>query len=131
MLNALEKTTKDNGGYAVASEGFSILLRVLSPITPHITHALWRELGYGKEVDDNILSAPWPEPLEEALKQDSIELVLQINGKLRGNISVASGADKAAIEALALASDIAQKYLAGQTLKKVVVVPGRLVNIVV
>ena len=72
-----------------------------------------------------------PEPLEAALKQDSIELVLQINGKLRGNVSVSATADKAAIEALALASEVAQKYLEGQAPKKVVVVPGRLVNIVV
>jgi leucyl-tRNA synthetase len=130
ILNALEKTSKDEGGYAVASEGFSILLRLLSPIAPHIAHALWTELGY-QEGNGDILTAPWPEPSEAALKQDTIEMVLQVNGKLRGNISVPADADKAAIEALALASDTAQKYLEGQSPKKVVVVPGRLVNIVV
>ncbi len=127
ILNALEKTSKDAAGYAVAAEGLSILLRLLSPITPHVAHALWQALGYG----DDILSAPWPEPLDAALKQDSIELMLQVNGKLRGSINVPATADKAAIEALALASETAQKHLDGQAAKKVIVVPGRLVNIVV
>ena len=127
ILNALEKTSKDDAGFAVASEGFSILLRLLSPITPHIAHALWQELGYGKD----ILAASWPEPLEAALQQDAIELVLQVNGKLRGSVTVPATADKAAIEALALASETAQKHLDGQPAKKVIVVPGRLVNIVV
>ncbi|MFN3883590.1 MAG: leucine--tRNA ligase [Rhodocyclaceae bacterium] len=123
MLNALEKAPTD----PYASEGFSILLRVLSPIAPHITHALWIELGYG----DDILKAPWPEPCEEALAQEEEELVLQVNGKLRGAIRVKAGADDAAIEAAALASEAAQKFMAGRPAKKVVVVPGRLVNIVV
>ncbi len=123
MLNALEKAPTD----AHAKEGFSILLRLLSPITPHITHALWQELGYGED----ILSAPWPEPLDEALVQDEQELVLQVNGKHRGNIKIKVGADKTAIEAEALASEAAQKFMEGKPAKKVVVVPGRLVNIVV
>ncbi|MEW5781969.1 MAG: leucine--tRNA ligase [Pseudomonadota bacterium] len=123
MLNALEKAPDDPH----AREGFSILLRLLSPIAPHITHVLWRELGYGED----ILAAPWPEPLEEALAQEEAELVLQINGKLRGTIRVKVGADRTAIEAAALAAPEAQKFMAGQPAKKVVVVPGRLVNIVV
>jgi leucyl-tRNA synthetase len=123
MLNALEKAPADPH----AREGFGILLRVLSPIAPHIAHALWIELGYGED----ILKAPWPEPLEEALVQDEQELVLQVNGKLRGSISVKVGADRTAIEAVALASEAAQKFLEGKPAKKVVVVPGRLVNIVV
>ncbi|MDP2751518.1 MAG: class I tRNA ligase family protein [Rhodocyclaceae bacterium] len=123
MLNALEKSPSD----AHASEGFSILLRLLSPITPHICHVLWREMGYG----DDILHAPWPEPLEEALVQDEIELVLQINGKTRGNVRVASSADKASIEATALASEMAQKFMEDRPVKKIIVVPNRLVNIVV
>ncbi len=123
MLNALEKTPADPH----AREGFSILLRVLSPIAPHIAHALWIELGYG----DDILNAPWPEPLEEALVQDEQELVLQVNGKLRGSLRVKVGADKAAIEAAALTNEAAQKFMEGKPAKKVVVVPGRLVNIVV
>ena len=130
MLNSLEKASTEaaTAGYgAIAAECFGILLRLLSPITPHICHALWRELGYG----DDILRAPWPEPDADALIQDEIDLVLQVNGKLRGSVRVAAIADKAAIEAAALASDIAAKFLAGQSPKKVVVVPGRLVNIVV
>ncbi|GBG14190.1 leucyl-tRNA synthetase [Novimethylophilus kurashikiensis] len=129
MLNALEKAQKDSqdGWAAVAHEGFSILLRMLSPITPHITHALWRELGYG----DDILNAAWPEPLEAALVQDEIELVIQVNGKLRGSMTVAKDADRAAIEQQAQAEPAVQKFLEGVSVKKVIVVPGKLVNIVV
>jgi leucyl-tRNA synthetase len=123
MLNALEKAPSDPH----AREGFGILLRVLSPIAPHIAHALWIELGYGED----ILKAAWPEPLEEALVQDEQELMLQVNGKLRGSIHVKVGADRTAIEATALASEAAQKFMEGKPAKKVVVVPGRLVNIVV
>jgi leucyl-tRNA synthetase len=123
MLNALEKAPSDPH----AREGFSILLRVLSPIAPHITHALWIELGYGQD----ILDAPWPEPLDAALVQDEQDLVLQINGKHRGSIRVKVGADRTAIEAIALANEMAQKYMEGKAAKKVIVVPGRLVNIVV
>jgi leucyl-tRNA synthetase len=127
MLNSLEKSPAVDGRAAVVEECFGILLRVLSPITPHICHALWIELGYGSD----ILVAPWPEPLAEALAQDEEELVLQVNGKHRGNIRVKVGADKTAIEAVALASEGAQKFMEGKPAKKVVVVPGRLVNIVV
>jgi leucyl-tRNA synthetase len=125
ILNALDRLAGVED--EVVKEGFSILLRLLSPITPHITHALWRELGYG----DDILHAPWPEPLAAALEQDEIELVLQVNGKLRGNLRVAKNADKATLEQLALAHEAVQKQLAGGTAKKIVVVPGRLINIVV
>jgi leucyl-tRNA synthetase len=112
---------------ALMLEGFKdILLPLLAPITPHICDYLWRELGFG----DDILDAPWPEPDEAALQQDEIELVLQVNGKVRGSMRVASDASREAIEAAALASDTAGKYLAGKPPKKVVVVPGRLVNIV-
>jgi leucyl-tRNA synthetase len=127
MLNSLEKMPAGNGRDAVVAECFGILLRVLSPITPHICHALWIELAYGAD----ILAAPWPEPLAEALVQDEEELVLQVNGKHRGNIRVKVGADRMAIEAVALASEAAQKFMEGKAAKKVVVVPGRLVNIVV
>jgi leucyl-tRNA synthetase len=127
MLNALEKAVADPH----AREGFGILLRVLSPIAPHITHALWIELEYGKNEGADILEAAWPEPLEEALVQDEQELVLQVNGKHRGSVKVKVGADKAAIEAAALAHEMAQKFMEGKPAKKVIVVPGRLVNIVV
>ncbi len=139
MLNSMEKALQDAAndftqtpaGVATITECMSILLRLLSPLTPHICHTLWRELGYG----DDILNAPWPEPEEAALVQDELELVLQINGKHRGNLRIKVGADgtadKAAIEAAALASDVAQKFMAGSPAKKVIVVPGRLVNIVI
>jgi leucyl-tRNA synthetase len=128
ILNALEKAPRDTPAAAeVIQEGLSLLLRVLSPITPHICHGLWIELGFGPD----ILQAAWPEALDEALAQDEIELMLQVNGKLRGSVRVPAAADKASIEALALGSDTAQKYMEGKPAKKVVVVPGRLVNIVV
>ncbi|MBU3735924.1 MAG: leucine--tRNA ligase [Methylobacterium sp.] len=128
MLNALEKAQKEagEGWAAVAHEGFSILLRLLSPITPHITHALWLELGYGAD----ILEACWPEPLDAALDQDEITLVIQVNGKLRGELTVPKNAERATIEALALKQPAVQKFLDGTTVKKVIVVPGKLVNIV-
>ena len=124
-LNALEKA-KASADRAVLSESLSILLRVLSPITPHIAQTLWNELGYG----DDILAAFWPEVDEAALVQDEIELMIQVNGKLRGSLRVAKDADKATIEQLALAHEAVQKQLAGTAAKKVIVVPGRLVNVV-
>jgi leucyl-tRNA synthetase len=119
ILNVLEKSP--------SREGLSILLRLLSPITPHVTHLLWRELGLGED----IMKAPWPEPDAAALEQDEVELVVQVNGKLRGSIKVPKAADRGAIEGLALANPNVQKFVAGQNVKKVVVVPGRLVNLVV
>jgi leucyl-tRNA synthetase len=127
MLNAIEKMPAGEGRAAVMAECFSILIRVLSPITPHICHALWRELGYG----DDVLTASWPEPNEAALKQDEETLMLQVNGKVRGSITVKVGAAKQTIEQVALDSEAAQKFLVGASAKKVIVVPGRLVNIVV
>ncbi len=126
MLNAQEKA-KATADRAVIGECLSILLRLLSPIAPHITQTLWQQLGYGED----ILEAPWPEVDEAALVRDEIELVIQVNGKLRGNIRVPSDADRPAIEQLDLASEAVQKQLSGGTAKKVIVVPGRLVNVVV
>ncbi|MEO8158559.1 MAG: leucine--tRNA ligase, partial [Betaproteobacteria bacterium] len=126
ILNLLE----DNAGPAQGAllrEGMSILLRLVSPIAPHIALTLWREFGFGAD----ILEAAWPQVDEAALVQDEIELVLQVNGKHRGAILVARSADRAGIERLALESPSAQKHIAGQLVKKVIVVPGRLVNIVV
>ncbi len=129
MLNALERAPEGAGRGAVLAEGCSLLLRLLAPIAPHIGHALWRELGYEARHGD-ILDAAWPEPLEAALQQERIELVLQVNGKLRGSLHVPADAPREAIEAAALASEAAQKHLEGRPARKVVVVPGRLVNIV-
>jgi leucyl-tRNA synthetase len=129
LLNALE-SFKGEGAAAVQREAFSVLLRTLYPACPHLTHALWQDLGYAEALGD-LLDAPWPQVDEAALVQDRIELVLQVNGKLRGAVSVAAGADKAAIEAAALASPDFQKFAEGKAPKKVIVVPGRLVNVVV
>jgi leucyl-tRNA synthetase len=124
ILNSLEDLADWD---ATTEEGLSILLRLLSPIAPHITHHLWRELEFGED----IMRAPWPDPDPAALEQDEIELVVQVNGKLRGSIRVPKAADRGAIEQLALSNPNVQKFVAGQNVKKVVVVPGRLVNLVV
>jgi leucyl-tRNA synthetase len=132
MLNALEdfKAVDEDGAGAAQRECFGILLRALYPATPHIAHTLWQQLGYAQAQGD-LLDAPWPKVDEGALKQDEIELVLQVNGKLRGAILVPAGADKAQIEKIALASEAFQKFADGAAPKKVIVVPGRLVNVVV
>jgi leucyl-tRNA synthetase len=124
ILNALDEVENWN---ATTEEGLSILLRLLSPIAPHIAHHLWRELEFGED----IMRAPWPEPDPAALEQDEVELVVQVNGKLRGSIRVPKAADRAAIEELARLNPNVQRFVAGQNVKKVVVVPGRLVNLVV
>jgi len=108
-------------------EGFSILLRVMAPITPHIAHVLWTELGFAND----IAFVPWPDVDEGALEQDEIELVLQVNGKLRGSFRAPKSADRAALERLALAAEPVRRATNGATPKKIVVVPGRLVNVVV
>jgi len=112
---------------ALISESFSILLRLLSPITPHICHALWSELGY----DGDIVAASWPEPDEAALVQDEIEMVIQVNGKLRGSMTVAKDMERTAIEKLAVEQPCVLKHLEGVSIKKVIVVPGKLINVVV
>ncbi len=129
LLNALEGF-KAEGQSAAVREGFSVLLRVIYPACPHIAHALWAELGFAAELGE-LLDAPWPQVDEGALVQDQIELMLQVNGKLRGSIKVAASADKATIEAVALANPEFEKFAEGKTPKKVVIVPGRLVNVVV
>ena len=132
LLNALDSFKPDgsDGDLAALCEGSSVLLRALYPACPHIAHALWTELGFAGTLGD-LLDAPWPAVDEAALQQDQIELVLQVNGKLRGAITVPAGADKATIEATALASPEFARFADGQAAKKVIVVPGRLVNVVV
>lgn len=130
LLNALEGF-KDVGPQAAAvREGVSVLLRVLYPACPHISHTLWQDLGFAAELGD-LLDAPWPQVDEGALVQDQIELMLQVNGKLRGSLKVPAQADKAAIEAAALAHEKFAEFSEGKPAKKVIIVPGRLVNLVV
>jgi leucyl-tRNA synthetase len=125
LMNALAKLDGDDAVIrSVRQEALEAAVALLAPMVPHISEALYAELKPGAAM-------AWPAVDEAALVQDEIELMLQVNGKLRGQIRVAATADKAAIEAAALASEAAQKYLEGQPPKKVVVVPGRLVNIVV
>jgi leucyl-tRNA synthetase len=132
MINALEafKAVESAGAQVALIEGFGILLRCLYPATPHLSHTLWSELGYAGALGD-LLDTPWPQVDASALVQDEIELMLQINGKLRGAVRVPAGASKGAIEAAALASEAFASHAAGAAAKKIIVVPGRLVNVVV
>jgi leucyl-tRNA synthetase len=132
LLNALEdfKGVGEAGADAAVRECLGILLRVLYPVTPHIAQSLWTELGYARQHGE-LLDAPWPKVDEQALVQDEIELVLQVNGKTRGSVRVPAGASREAIEKIAVASPDFAKFAAGATPRKVIVVPGRLVNVVV
>ncbi len=131
MINALEdfRAVECAGAEVAQIEAFGILLRCLYPVTPHIAHTLWTELGYASVLGD-VLDAPWPQVDPQALLQEEIELMLQINGKLRGSIVVAANAGKDAIEQAARAHDVFQKLANGAAPKKVIVVAGRLVNLV-
>jgi leucyl-tRNA synthetase len=132
LLNALEsfKGAGEEGADLALAEGFGILLRALYPATPHIAQELWQSLGYAAKHGE-LLDAPWPRVDEAALVQDEIELMLQVNGKLRGAVRVPAGASKEEIEKLAVASEAFAQHSGGAAPKKVIVVPGRLVNVVV
>ena len=128
LLNAINKFDDDSAaGRAVEREALESVVVMLSPMVPHICHALWLELGH----DSVLIDQRWPEVDERALQQDLVEMVVQVNGKLRAKISVAVDAGKDAVEALALADENVQRFIDGKALRKVIVVPGRLVNIVV
>ncbi len=134
-LNALEShpfatpITQHCGDAALLCEGVSLLLRMLYPVCPHISAHLWQALGYA-QVHGSLLDAHWPKVDDAALAQDCVTLMLQINGKLRGNLTVSAQADKASIEAQALAHHVVHKLHAGAHAKKIVIVAGRLVNLV-
>ena len=133
MLNTLEDTplssSKDVNDNAALAECYAILLRVMYPACPHLAFQLWNELGYGASQGD-LLDVAWPVVDETALQRDEIELMLQINGKLRGSLTVPANADKAAIEQAVAAHEQVTKQSAGAAPKKIIVVPGRLVNVV-
>lgn len=112
---------------AVVREALEAVILVLSPIVPHICHELWHAIGHASAPIDEA----WPEFDESALEQDKIEIIVQVNGKLRGRISVAPDADKESISALALADKNVQRFVADKEIRKTIVVPGRLVNVVV
>jgi len=133
MLNTLEDSplsaSADVNDNAALAECYSILLRVMYPACPHLAFQLWNELGYGTCCGD-LLDVAWPGVDETALQRDEIELMLQINGKLRGSLTVPANADKAAIEQAAASHEQVTKQSAGAAPKKIIVVPGRLVNVV-
>ncbi len=127
LAETVKQENYDEAQKAIAHEGCSILLRLLAPITPHMTQVLWRELEYG----DLIVVASWPKVATEALKTDTVKLVVQVNGKLRGHIEIANDADDDAIRQSALTDSNVQRFVADKDCKKVIIVPGKLVNIVV
>ncbi|MCQ8180489.1 leucine--tRNA ligase [Methylomonas sp. SURF-1] len=128
LVNALNKFEDDSAnGRAVRQEVLESIVLMLAPIIPHAAQQLWSDLGR----DSDIVAAPWPELDESALVQDSIEMVVQVNGKLRGKLAVAVSASKEQIETLALADANVQRFLEGKPVKKLIVVPQKLVNIVV
>ncbi|MFK5985571.1 MAG: leucine--tRNA ligase [Pseudomonadota bacterium] len=127
LINLLEKQDKSEAQAIIMKQDvLEKVLLMLSPIVPHITHALWQPLvGNGIIIDQR-----WPEVDQSALVQDTIQYMVQVNGKLRDKIEVASDASKETIEELALASETVQRHVEGKTIRKVIVVPKRLVNIV-
>ncbi len=128
LMNHVAKFDDDSAqGQAVMREALEAAVLMLSPIVPHITHELWNLLGH----DEAIVGCSWPAFDESALVKVSIELMIQVNGKLRGKMSVATDADKDLIEAQAMKDENVQKFMEGKTVRKVIVVPGRLINIVV
>ena len=127
LLNELSRFEDDSEqGRAVRREVIIAAVMMLSPIVPHITQALWRELGY----DTLLAEQLWPVVDDSALERDSIELVVQVNGKLRSKIDVPADADRETIERIALQDEKILSHIEGKTVRKVIVVPGRLVNVV-
>ncbi|MCG7899229.1 MAG: leucine--tRNA ligase [Candidatus Thiodiazotropha lotti] len=126
MTNILYKLDGSDQDLTIMKEGLSLVLRLLAPIAPHVSHHLWRQLGFG----DEILASDWPQPDEAALVQESLPYVVQVNGKVRANIQVPADADRAAVEAIALANDNVQRFIGEATVRKVIVVPNKLVNVV-
>jgi leucyl-tRNA synthetase len=128
LMNTLSRFADDSEqGRAVMQEALDAVVLMLSPIVPHITHSLWRSLGHEQAVVD----CSWPAVDETALVQASVALVVQVNGKVRGRIDVAPDAPQDVIEAAVIDEENVQKYIAGKTVRKMIVVPGKLVNVVV
>ncbi|HEY8097553.1 MAG TPA: leucine--tRNA ligase [Methylobacter sp.] len=128
LINTLSKfADESDNGKAIRQEALEAIVLMLSPIVPHICHQLWLDLGHQQAV----VSASWPEVDATALEQDTLELMLQVNGKLRSKMSVSVNASKDEIEAMALNDEQVKRFIEGQPIKKVIVVPKKLVNIVV
>ena len=126
LCNELGRLDDSPASRAVLDEGLRAVVLMLCPVVPHVCHHLWLALGGSGEV----VNAPWPKVDESALTRDSIEMAVQVNGKLRASMSVPADADRDAIEAAALQQENAQRFLEGVSVRKVIVVPGKLVNIV-
>ena len=126
LCNEIGKLDDSDQSRAVTDEALRAVTLMLSPIVPHISHALWPALGG----EGDVLNAPWPSVDESALVRDSIEIVVQVNGKVRAKMDVPADADKDAVEAMAKAQDNVLKFIDDKTIRKVIVVPGKLVNIV-
>jgi leucyl-tRNA synthetase len=128
MVNALSRAElRDSNDHAIMGEGIKTAILLLSPIVPHITDELWSALGH----KEPLIDAAWPKSDPEALEQSEIEIVVQVNGKLRSKIVVPKTADQKQIESLALGNKKIQQYIEGKITRKIIVIPGRLVNIVV
>jgi leucyl-tRNA synthetase len=128
LLNALNRFDDDSAaGRAVVREALSAIVAMLSPIIPHACHALWQSLGE----EGAVVDAGWPMVDENALGRSEVEIVVQVNGRLRARVAMPVGADRDAVQAAALAEPNVQKFIDGKTIRKVVVVPDKLVNVVV
>jgi len=129
LMNALQKfDDASEQGRAVRHEAIELVVQLLAPIAPHVCHALWRALGH----TDALIDHPWPHPDPQALIQDRVEVVVQVNGKLRAKVEVGASANNDEISAAALADTTIQKWIEGKTVRKVIVPPGgKLVNVVV
>jgi leucyl-tRNA synthetase len=127
LMNVLEKAPQArDSDRALLQEGLETVALLLAPITPHICHQLWQSLGH----DQPIIEAGWPQLDESALVQDTLQLVIQVNGKLRGHVDMPAGASREEIEAAARVNENVLRFTEGLTIRKVIVVPGKLVNIV-
>ncbi|HPE59982.1 MAG TPA: leucine--tRNA ligase [Thiolinea sp.] len=128
LLNELARFEDESDiGRSIRQETLEHIVLMLSPVIPHACHALWRALGK----TDAVVDCPWPDVDESALVQRTLELIVQVNGKVRGKVQVEAGAEDEAVREAALANDNVQRFLEGKTVDKVIVVRGRLVNIVV
>jgi leucyl-tRNA synthetase len=128
LLNHVSRfTDRSDQGRAVRHEALEAMVLLLDPVTPHVSHALWQVLGHPETVLEDV---PFPRADPAALARDSVTIAVQVNGKLRGTIEAAPGAAREAVEAAALAEPGVARFLEGQPVRKVIVVPGKIVNIV-
>jgi len=128
LLNHVGKfSDMSDQGRAIRHEAFEAIVLLLNPITPHISHALWQVLGHAQELLEDL---PFPQADLSALERDAVTLAVQVNGKLRATIEMAPDANREAAEAAALAQPAIVRMLEGLTVRKVIVVPGKIVNIV-